>query len=107
HVQVGMACWKRALETATFEQKTNRGGCYAFSQGGHNPAADKNIFRRHPCSPGSHRADPTSTGLTYKQLSAERALLSNPAILPAKSGHFTRCLPLASTPNSEPPSDQT
>src|SRR5215831_18948262 len=77
HVQVRIAFLKGDLEATTFEETTNRGGCYAFSQGGNNTAGNKYIFWRHPCSPGACRACLTSTGLTYEQLSSELALLSN------------------------------
>src|SRR5215831_6508706 len=103
HVQVRIAFLKGDLEATTFEETTNRGGCYAFSQGGNNTAGNKNIFWRHPCSPGSCRACLTSTGVTYEQLSSEPVLLSNIAFLPQKKRiQAVRSLRLCDQPGALP-----
>jgi hypothetical protein len=49
-IQVRVAFLNGDLETATFEETTDRGSCNALTKRRNNPASNKDIFWRHPGS---------------------------------------------------------
>src|SRR5262249_19045829 len=51
NIQVRIAFLECDLITATFEETTDGGSCYALAKGRNKTAGNKYIFLRHPCRP--------------------------------------------------------